>query len=71
MSRPVGTLVGAFVRRFFPAALLLLGAGTFAAAAGKVTIKLGTLAPRGTSYHKTLMAMGEKWRTTSGGAARP
>jgi len=70
MSRPVGTLVGTFVRRFFPAALLLLGAGTFAAAAGKVTIKLGTLAPRGTSYHKTLMAMGEKWRTTSGGAVK-
>ncbi len=33
MSRPVGTLVGAIARRIIPAALLLLGAGTFAAAA--------------------------------------
>jgi TRAP-type C4-dicarboxylate transport system substrate-binding protein len=31
-------------------------------------LKLGTLAPVGTSYHKTLMAMGETWRKESGGA---
>lgn len=30
-------------------------------------LKLGTLAPVGTSYHKTLMAMGETWRKESGG----
>ena len=31
-------------------------------------IKLGTLAPVGTSYHKALMAMGESWRKDTGGA---
>src|SRR5512142_3052002 len=31
-------------------------------------IKLGTLAPAGTSYHQSLMAMGEAWRKDSGGA---
>src|SRR5512140_3659521 len=32
-----------------------------------LTIRLGTLAPRGTSYHKSLQLMGEKWRTVSSG----
>ena len=31
-------------------------------------LKLGTLAPVGTSYHKSLMAMAETWRKESGGA---
>lgn len=31
-------------------------------------LKLGTLAPVGTSYHKSLMAMGESWRKDSAGA---
>jgi TRAP-type transport system periplasmic protein len=31
-------------------------------------LKLGTLAPVGTSYHKTLMTMGEAWRKDSAGA---
>src|SRR4051812_25743820 len=35
-----------------------------------VNLKLGTLAPRGTSYHKSLQSMGEKWRQLSGGAVR-
>jgi len=51
-----------------PFLLLVLAALTVpAAAAGKLTIKLGTLAPRGTSYHKSLLAMGEKWRQASAG----
>lgn len=33
----------------------------------KVTIRLGTLAPRGSSFHKALVEMGEKWRDASGG----
>ena len=33
-------------------------------------LKLGTLAPMGSSYHKSLLAMGEKWRNLSGGAVR-
>jgi TRAP-type C4-dicarboxylate transport system substrate-binding protein len=32
-----------------------------------VTIRLGTLAPRGSSFHKALVEMGEKWRDASGG----
>jgi TRAP-type transport system periplasmic protein len=36
---------------------------TFARGADKPTrVRLATLAPRGTSLHKTLVAMGEKWR---------
>src|SRR5208337_3272074 len=33
-------------------------------------LKLGTLAPAGTSYHKSLQAMGEKWRKASDGAVQ-
>jgi len=32
-----------------------------------VRIKLATLAPKGSSYHQILMAMGEKWRNAPGG----
>ncbi len=35
-----------------------------------VKIKLGTLAPAGTSYHKALLAMGEKWRNLSNGGVQ-
>jgi TRAP-type C4-dicarboxylate transport system substrate-binding protein len=35
--------------------------------AANLTFRLGTLAPHGTSYHKSLMQMGDKWRTASGG----
>jgi len=45
--------------------------GARAAGADKaVTLRLGTLAPRGTSYHKNLLAMGEQWRAASGGSVR-
>jgi TRAP-type C4-dicarboxylate transport system substrate-binding protein len=37
--------------------------------APKPAIKLGTLAPAGTSFHKILLAMGTKWSATPGGAA--
>ena len=37
------------------------------AASAAPKLKLGTIAPVGTSYHKTLMAMGETWRKESGG----
>jgi TRAP-type C4-dicarboxylate transport system substrate-binding protein len=35
-----------------------------------VKLKLGTLAPAGTSYHKSLQSMGEKWRKASDGAVQ-
>lgn len=49
--------------------LLVLMSAAFAlqAFAAPMRIKLGTLAPVGTSYHKSLMAMGEAWRKDSGG----
>lgn len=40
------------------------------AAAKTINLRLGTLAPRGTSFHKSLMQMGEKWRQVSGGTVR-
>ena len=41
-----------------------------AAANATVNLRLGTLVPRGTSYHRNLVTMGEKWRQVSGGAVR-
>lgn len=32
-----------------------------------IRIRLGTLAPQGTSYHRILQQMGERWRTASNG----
>lgn len=32
-----------------------------------IEIRLGTLIPSGTSYHRSLLELGEKWRTISGG----
>lgn len=62
-------------RGFFPAALALGLAGALRspdrafAAGGPVPVKvrLGTLAPRGSSYAKHLLAMGEQWRRAPGG----
>jgi len=39
----------------------------FGAAAASTRVKLGTLAPVGTSYHKSLMKMAEAWRKDSNG----
>jgi len=35
-----------------------------------VTIRLGTLAPSGSSFHSALVEMGEKWRNASGGSVK-
>jgi TRAP-type transport system periplasmic protein len=60
--------------RTWAVAVLALGlavGGVELSAADKViNLRLGTLAPRGTSYHKSLMSMGEKWRQASGGSVR-
>jgi TRAP-type transport system periplasmic protein len=37
------------------------------ALAGTIRVRLGTLAPKGSSYFKELAAMGEKWRLASNG----
>src|SRR5262245_51357767 len=51
------------------AALAIMATGISAdvGAAGPIRIKLATLAPKDTSYHHTLLEMGEKWRKASGG----
>lgn len=36
----------------------------------KTTIRLGTIAPTGSSFDKTLRGMGDKWRVASGGDVR-
>ena len=60
--------------RIFLTALLTLGLCLVApglhAADKPIRLKLGTLAPAGTSYHKSLQAMGEKWRKVSEGAVQ-
>ena len=57
-----------------PAACLVLGtflaASPIFAADKPVNLKLGTLAPAGTSYHKSLQAIGERWKTSTSGAVR-
>src|SRR3954470_5727931 len=50
--------------------IIALGVGQLHAADKVVKLKLGTLAPAGTSYHKSLQAMGEKWRKASGGVVQ-
>jgi TRAP-type transport system periplasmic protein len=55
--------------RFLAAAALglaLLAGGS--ALAGTLRIRLGTLAPKGSSYYKELEVMGEKWREASHGS---
>jgi TRAP-type C4-dicarboxylate transport system substrate-binding protein len=47
-----------------------LAASGLHAAEKTIKLKLGTLAPAGTSYHKSLQAMGEKWRKASDGAVQ-
>ncbi len=54
-------------------ACALLGATAFAAparAADEVIIKLGTMAPEGSIWHKLLKEMGEEWAKVSGGKVK-
>jgi TRAP-type C4-dicarboxylate transport system substrate-binding protein len=50
--------------------MLSLAVPGVSAADKPIRLKLGTLAPNGTSYHKSLQAMGEKWRKVSAGAVQ-
>jgi len=49
---------------------LSLVAGGLPGAQKPINLKLGTLAPSGSTYHKSLQVMGEKWRNATGGAVR-
>jgi len=62
-------------RRSFLIALLGWAAGTvphpaMRAAEKAIRINLGTLAPRGSTYHQSLQAMAEKWKQAPGGGVR-
>ena len=50
-------------------ALFLAALPVLAAAQDAVRIRLGTLAPRGTTWHRALLEMGEKWRAGQGAGA--
>lgn len=45
----------------------LAGFGTCASAMDAVPVRLGTLAPTGSSFHAALVEMSQKWRAASGG----
>jgi TRAP-type C4-dicarboxylate transport system substrate-binding protein len=46
---------------------MLLGQTAASAADKPIVFRLGTIAPRGSSYFQSLQEMGEKWREASGG----
>ncbi len=66
-------MAGMTRRAFLPSALAFGLGGALGpldrvlAADAPVRVRLGTLAPRGSSYFKHLQAMGEKWRQAPGG----
>ncbi len=72
-SRKTTNMNGLTRRRFLPAALALALGGALGSldcvfgAGSPVKVRLGTLAPRGSSYTKHLQAMGEQWRQAPGG----
>jgi len=49
------------------AAVLALVAPEWAFAQAPARLRLGTLAPQGSSYHRILQEMGERWRTATSG----
>jgi len=53
-----------------PAALAIVLLSFTAVAGEPVKVRLGTLAPKGSSYVKHLQAMGEQWRSAPGGGVQ-
>ena len=53
-------------RRLFACSLVSAGV-TRAFAPGPLVVKMGTLAPAGSAWHKVLLTIGERWRTISQG----
>ncbi len=49
---------------------LVLAAGAASAADQALTLKIATVAPKGSVYHRVLQDMGEKWRAVEGASAR-
>ncbi len=61
-SLPLRQLAGAFL-------LVLAGAASSADAAEK-SLRIGTLVPKNSLYHRELMAVGEAWRAAQGGSGK-
>jgi TRAP-type C4-dicarboxylate transport system substrate-binding protein len=72
MSAAHGVTRPAWSRNLFVASLVigLLGLVARGLAADTITLRLGTLAPRGSSFYKSLQMMGENWRKVSDGTVR-
>ena len=56
-----------FYLRLSTVAALLLAVAMPLASQAPIRIRLGTLAPQGSSYHRILQEMGEKWKTATNG----
>jgi len=50
-------------------AILAIAFNAWASAQEAVKIRFGTLAPRGTAWHRNLLELGEKWRAAQGAGA--
>ena len=60
------------IRAAIATLLLAVAAGVYSAPADAqdpIKIRLGTLAPRGTAWHRSLLEMGQKWRAAQGSGA--
>ncbi len=51
-------------------ALVVAAVAPATLAQGEITIKLGTLAPNGSTWHNTLKEMGDRWAEASGGTVK-
>src|SRR5574341_1100035 len=75
-SRKTTNMNGLTRRTFFPTALALGLGGALGSldrvfgAGGPVKVRLGTIAPRGSSYTKHLLAIGAQWRPAPGGGVQ-
>lgn len=56
--------------KFTPALLAAIVIATATPATAQVKVRLGTLAPKGSSYTKHLQAMGDQWRNAPGGGVQ-
>src|SRR5258708_3678896 len=57
------------LRNALAIALFLIISSAVTSGAAPVKVRLGTLAPKGSSYTKHLQVMGEQWRSAPGGGA--
>jgi TRAP-type C4-dicarboxylate transport system substrate-binding protein len=57
-----------FLQKAATGTAMLAGLASSIAAAPKTRIRLGTLAPKDTSFHKSLLQMGERWKKASQGS---